>query len=189
LEPRATLLIYADLSALKAGASEEHLTPKDPRDDYLLPHSHQQTLWSNSSGLLCCHQLLLLPNAPFMVHGRAWNMQQERSEIARRTGQPRAGKPEGTFPDLIESRKGHQVERELPAAVPSTIRSRKNPEQPWNGKRFGEVGPNHEQSDNGAGAREPNQKRAHAKRVMSPPPVLDDTFIDNSIHTLCLPTR
>jgi YD repeat-containing protein len=130
--------------------------------------------------------LLLLPNAPFMVHGRAWNMRQERSETARRTGQPKPGKPEGTFPDLIESRKGHQVERELPAAVPSTIRSRKNPEQPWNGKRFGEVGPNHEQSDNGAGTREPQRRRAHArKRLLTPPPVLDDTFINNFYtHTL-----
>ncbi|HEY6803887.1 MAG TPA: hypothetical protein VI306_09940 [Pyrinomonadaceae bacterium] len=124
--------------------------------------------------------LLLIPNAPFMVHGKAVNLQQERSEPARRTGQPKPGKPEATLPNLDTTRTARPVEREVQAPIPSTMRSRKNAERPWNGLRFGEVGPNQNQGSDDARTREPQQKRAHARRrLMAPPPVLDDTFINN----------
>ena len=61
--------------------------------------------------------LLLLPNAPFMIYGKAWGLQQERSGPARRTGQPKPGKPEATLPNLDAMRTARPVEREMQAPI------------------------------------------------------------------------
>jgi YD repeat-containing protein len=132
--------------------------------------------------------LLLLPNAPFMGHGKAWNLEQERSETTLRTGQPKPGKPEASLPNLDTMRTARPVEREVQAPIPSTVRSRKNAERPWNGLRFGEVGPIPNQGSDEARTREPQPKHAHTRRrSMTPPPVLDDAFIDN-FYTYALPS-
>jgi len=49
-------------------------------------------------------------------------------------GKPRPGKPEGVLPDLETIKKESGKEREAPPPIPSTIRSQKNPLQPWNGR-------------------------------------------------------
>jgi len=77
------------------------------------------------------------------------------------------------LPDLEEIRRESRLEREPPAPIPSTVRSAKVPQQPWNGRRVGDPLPEGK-SDH------INERRAHARRRMSPPPaVLDDQFVQN----------
>jgi len=98
-----------------------------------------------------------------------------RSVIAQGQGKgagngprPKPGKPEGTLPDLEEIQRESQVERQPPAPIPSTVRSSKVPQQPWNGRRVGDPLP------------EPKVDHAHARRRMTRPPVvLDDQFVQN----------
>jgi hypothetical protein len=97
-----------------------------------------------------------------------------RSVIAQDQGKgasgprPKPGKPEGTLPDLEEIRRESRLEREPPAPIPSTVRSPKVPQQPWDGRRVGDPLP------------EPKLDRAHArKRMTRPPAVLDDQFVQN----------
>ena len=88
----------------------------------------------------------------------------------QRAGKPRQEKPEGTLPDLEEVQRVSQNEREAPAAIPSTMRSPKVPLEPWNGRRVGDAEP----------GRRDQVLRAHARRrVVSPPTVLDDQFVQN----------
>ena len=92
---------------------------------------------------------------------------------AERTPRPRPGKPEGTLPDLEEIQRESRLEREPPAPIPSTVRSPKVPQQPWNGRRVGDP-VTEEKLDQGV------ERRAHARRRMSHPPVvLDDQFVQN----------
>ena len=94
-------------------------------------------------------------------------------KAAERTLRPRPGKPEGTLPDLEEIQRESRLEREPPAPIPSTVRSAKVPQQPWNGRRVGDPLPE-AKLDQGV------ERRAHARRRMSPPPVvLDDQFVQN----------
>ncbi|HEY6806783.1 MAG TPA: DUF4214 domain-containing protein [Pyrinomonadaceae bacterium] len=144
--------------------------------------------------------LLLLPNAPFMGHGKAWNLRQGRSETVYSSGQPRPGKPEANLPNLDTMRTAHSVERGVQAPIPSTIRSRKNAARPWDGRRVGEeqrIMPSADQPQarSGINQRQANvdtssevSRRAHAKRQTLPssPTILDDTFIDN-FYTCTLP--
>src|SRR5215216_2538356 len=94
-------------------------------------------------------------------------------QAAERTPRPRPGKPEGTLPDLEEIQRESRLEREPPAPVPSTVRSAKVPQQPWNGRRVGDPAPEGK-LDHGL------ERRAHARRRTSAPPaVLDDQFVQN----------
>jgi hypothetical protein len=81
--------------------------------------------------------LLLIPYVPFVQRSGAQSLQ-ERSEDQRREGNPKPGKPEATLANLDTVRSQRPVERELPAPIPSTMRSRKNAEKPWNGRRVAE---------------------------------------------------
>jgi hypothetical protein len=97
-----------------------------------------------------------------------------RSVIAQGQGKngppPRPGKPEGTLPDLDEIQRESHLEREPPAPIPSTMRSSKVPQQPWNGRRVGDP------------TLEPKLDRAHARRRMvHPTVVLDDQFVQNFV--------
>ena len=126
------------------------------------PRARRSTLRISLS-LLLCTALLLMPQVSFVVS--------EAAQGQRGGPPPRRGKPEGTFPNLDTVRNESRVEREPPAAIPSTVRSPKLPLQPWNGQRVGEVAPE------GSG----QTRRAHARRrrVSSTPPVLDDQFVQN----------
>ena len=83
-----------------------------------------------------CVALLALPNISLLVSGAA----QGRSEALAPKGKPRPGRPEGVLPDLEAIKNEPGVEREAPPPIPSTIRSQKNPLQPWNGRRVGDPG-------------------------------------------------
>lgn len=80
--------------------------------------------------------LLVLPVGPLFVGARAdvpqWLQRDERK------GNPKRGKPEATLPNVDTMRTTRQLERELPDPVPSSHRSRKNAERPWDGRRVGE---------------------------------------------------
>ncbi len=88
--------------------------------------------------------------------------------LEQRAGKPRPGKPEGSWPNLEEVQRegdparGREGGRTGPPPIPSTLRSPKVPLQPWNGRRVGD-----------------QIVRAHARKRVSPPPVLDDQFIQN----------
>jgi YD repeat-containing protein len=89
--------------------------------------------------------------------------------VVQRAGRPRPGKPDGNWPNLEEVQRESEGtasgqtgrEREAAPPIPSTLRSPKVPLQPWNGRRVGD-----------------QIVRAHARRL-TPPPVLDDQFIQN----------
>jgi len=100
-----------------------------------------------------------------------------QGQKAEHLPRPGPGKPEGTLPNLDELRNESKLEREPPAPIPSTVRSSKIPQQPWNGRRVGDP-PAEEKLDQRI---EPRQThRAHARRRMSsPPPLLDDQFVQN----------
>jgi len=86
--------------------------------------------------------------------------------LEQRPGKPRPGRPEGSWPNLEDvQREGKPEvgqEREAAPPIPSTLRSPKVPLQPWNGRRVGD-----------------EINRAHARKRVQPPPLLDDQFIQN----------
>jgi len=137
---------------------------------------------SRRTGLafIVCIALLTLPNIPLLVSGEA----QRTDEAPASKGKPRPGKPEGVLPDLEAIKKEPGVAREAPAPIPSTIRSQKNPLQPWNGRRVGDpgtqLGQGFGKSNNLVASNKHRTSLAHARRrMMAPPPVLDDQFIQN----------
>lgn len=110
--------------------------------------------------------LLLSVSTPELVAVFA----QGQSQSAR-VARPRPGKPEGDLPNLEEVKSESQREREAPPPIPSTVRSRKNPLQPWDGRRVGDPGTRGELGQ---------VRRAHARRRPSaPPPLPDDQFVQN----------
>src|SRR5215216_6241585 len=130
-----------------------------------------------------CIALLPLPGISTLVSGAA----QGQSQGGSKKGKPQPGKPEGMLPDLEEVKNESQLEREPAPPVPSTIRSPKNPLQPWNGKRVGDPD-THGTERSSAGSMSGSNtviangrvRRAHARsRVNPPPPVLDDQFVQN----------
>ena len=122
--------------------------------------------------LTICIALLPLPGISPLVSGAAQGQGQGRK------GKPKPGKPEGMLPDLEEVKNESQHEREPAPPVPSTLRSPKNPLQPWNGKRVGD--PDTHGTTFIARARNGRTRRAHARARVNPaPPVLDDQFVQN----------
>src|ERR1041385_209788 len=79
-----------------------------------------------------CLALLPIPGSSLSISGAA------QSQAGNRNGKPRPGKPEGMLPDLEDAKNESQTERQPSPPIPSTIRSRQNPLQPWNGKRVGD---------------------------------------------------
>jgi YD repeat-containing protein len=125
-----------------------------------------------------CVALLALPNIPILVSGAV----QKKGEAPGPKGKPRPGRPEGVLPDLEAVKK--DVERQAPPPLPSTIRSPKNPLQPWNGRRVGDPGTQMGQGfgkvNNVVASNKHRTRLAHARRKMLvPPPLLDDQFIQN----------
>jgi hypothetical protein len=68
--------------------------------------------------------LLLLPYAPLLVSNKV-SAQRAVPEAPR--GQPRPGKPEGTFPNLDQIRREPPLPPEARPAIPSSTRSKKHP--------------------------------------------------------------
>ena len=101
--------------------------------------------------LIICAALLSIPNVPLLVTGAAQNQPQAPYDKAK----PKPGKPDGVWPDLNKVKEQSQVEREPVPPIPSTIRSPKNPLQPWNGRRVGDPGTHR---DLGQGAAAGNNK-------------------------------
>jgi YD repeat-containing protein len=101
---------------------------------------------------------------------------QSLGKSSERTARPSPGKPEGVLPDLEEVQRESRLERDSPAPVPSTIRSSKNPQQPWNGRRVGDPLPDGA-SDHPL--ERSHSRRAHARKRVSPPILFDDQFVQN----------
>lgn len=121
-------------------------------------------------GFVICVSLLCGPNALWWFPDTTVWAQNPNS---RREGRPRLGKPEGSLPNLEDVQAESQIEREPAMPVPSTIRSPKNPLEPWNGKRVGDPG------TRGEVGQALKVRRAHARRNVAPPTVWDDQFIAN----------
>src|SRR6187431_2537719 len=126
--------------------------------------------WSTFRTVLAFTITVSLLLASTVVWSVAVDAQGQRPE--RRTGKPRREKPEGELPDLGDVQQESALQREAPAAIPSTMRSPKVPLEPWNGRRVGDPEP-----QNG---KDP-LLRAHARRRFNPrsfnappPPVPDD---------------
>src|SRR5215216_3440578 len=127
-----------------------------------------------------CVALLALPKIPLLVSGAA----QGQSEALAPKAKPRPGRPEGVLPDLEAIKNESGVEREAPLPIPSTIRSPKIPLQPWNGRRVGDPGTQLAQGvgegNNLVASNKRRTRLAHVRRKMlAPPPVPDDQFIQN----------
>src|SRR5690349_20725745 len=82
--------------------------------------------------LMICAALIPPPSIASLVSEAA----QDKTEHGK--GKPRSGKPEGNWPDLEDLKKESKVERESPPPIPSTMRSPKLSEKPWNGRRVGD---------------------------------------------------
>ena len=82
--------------------------------------------------------LAALLSAPY-ISGLIRTAAQAQSRGPDRAGRPTPGKPEGVFPDLEEVQRESNVEREPAGPIHSTIRSPKNPSNPWDGRRVREV--------------------------------------------------
>jgi YD repeat-containing protein len=135
-----------------------------------------------------CIALLPLPGVSQLISGLA----QEQSQGETRVARPVPGKPEGTLPNLSDIQAESGLEREAPPPIPSTVRAKKNDGKPWDGRRVGDPWPEKgldqatDRSRRGEAESSatawPNQQtqRAHARaRLLSPPPVLDDQFVQN----------
>ena len=112
---------------------------------------------------------LLLPSVSFVVSEAA------PEQSSARQPPPHPGKPEGTLPDLDELQQESQFEREAPPPIPSTVRSLKNPLQPWDGKRVGD--PTEGKLDQPPERRQ--IQRAHARRRALNPALPDTQFVQN----------
>lgn len=96
---------------------------------------------------------------------------------------PQKGAPAANLPNLDEVRQRRDPEPEAPAAIPSTMRSKRKPLESRGGKRVGDPGT----TGNGIGFRSGSDRDAfvrsnHARtkaRTTAPPPLGDDQFIQN----------
>src|SRR5690349_22192506 len=118
--------------------------------------------------LMICVALLPLADLSLLVRSEA------QGQSPGRGARPRPGKPEGDLPDLEEVKSESFIEREPPAAIPSTMRSPKLSLKPWDGRRVGDPEPR--MSTDPA---DKQIRRAHARSHVSPPPLPDDQFVQN----------
>lgn len=121
-----------------------------------------------------CAALLPIPNISLLVQSNAQLRGPDRS------GTPRPGKPEGTLPDLADVMRKSHIEGEIPAPLPSSIRSPKIPLQAGNGRWLG--GPDTRNGSIG------QVRRAHARGRAnpSPPPIPDDQVVANFFSSALL---
>ena len=105
--------------------------------------------------------------------------------VPARMGNPRPGAPEGEFPNLNQVKQRPQELPLTPPPIPSTMRDRKLPLQPWDGRRVGDpltLGATQPERIKDVESRRSNvQLKANHARVRRAiePPLPDDTFIQN----------
>ncbi|HEV8431184.1 MAG TPA: hypothetical protein VGQ41_24990, partial [Pyrinomonadaceae bacterium] len=117
-----------------------------------------------------CTSLLLLPGVSLLKSEAA------QGQSAGRAAPPRAGKPDGIWPNLDVVKSESNVQREPPAPIPSTMRSKRNEGKPWDGRRVGDETRQQDQ----AAVIEKQTRRAHARRrVKMLPTLYEDQFIQN----------
>ena len=124
-----------------------------------------------------CASLLLLP-------GVSLRSEASHDQSQGRAARPRPGKPEGTLPNLEDVKNESHVKREAPPPIPSTVRSQKNPEKPWNGRRVGDQETPQRPVDQPDEER--HTRRAHAPRRTAPPPLSEEQFVQNFFSLVLL---
>jgi hypothetical protein len=127
-----------------------------------------------------CAALLLLPNVSVLSGASQGQGPGSSSSVP-----PQQKRPEGILPDLEEVKRESNVRREAPLPIPSTMRAKRNEGQPWDGRRVGDPGTLQRPVD-----QEMQTRRAHARRRVAPPPLVEDQFIQNffSLALLRSPT-
>jgi YD repeat-containing protein len=136
----------------------------------MFPHVCHWSIWRTALAITISVSLVIASFVVWSVRGVGAQGQSEE----RRAGKPRRERPEGELPDLGEAQAESALEREAPAAIPSTMRSPRVPLKAWNGRRVGDPEPRP-----GADPAMAQVRRAHARARVSPPPVLDDQFVQN----------
>lgn len=127
--------------------------------------------------LTICVALLPVPGLSFLISGVAENQREVRK------GKPKPGKPEGELPNLEEVKEESDIERNVTPPMPSTVRSRKNSGEPWDGRRVGDTEAPRDRAEPGnAGSisksnptvdsRRNQIRRAHARTRIAAPPLL-----------------
>ena len=133
-----------------------------------------------------CLGLLSFPWAPLLIRSEATS-----AVLQERMGNPIAGTPEAQLPNLEEVKTRPYRIRSSKPAIPSTIRSPKNPVEPWN-RRFplplpasvaaqigSHLSPNRAPAFKPGGVSNSRAHHSRSMRIASPPPLLDDAFIQN----------
>jgi YD repeat-containing protein len=118
--------------------------------------------------LMICTALLPMPSVRLLLRAAA-----QGQGVPSITGL-KPGRPEGTWPDLEAVKRDLKIRREPLPSVPSTLRSPKVPLLPWNGRTVGEP-----EARFGLDQRVGQVRRAHARRLMSPPPMPDAQFVQS----------
>jgi YD repeat-containing protein len=134
--------------------------------------------------LMICAALLPVPSFRLLVTEAA----QGQSDSRRPNGSPRRERPEGLLPDLEQIKNDSQVEREAPPPIPSTLRSHKNPERPWNGRRVGDPDTTLGPLDQADDTIDKKTRRAHARRRLKLTALVmyEDQFIQNFFNLALL---
>lgn len=126
-------------------------------------------------GLVLLLGVALLPLPPVSMLVSVMGQGQDHSQ--RNGPPPRPGKPEGGFPNVEDIQNESRIEREAPAPIYSTVRSKKNSGTPWDGRRVGDPEPSRG-ADHADGRGQ--TLRAHARRRTTVPLVMyEDQFIQN----------
>src|SRR6185503_9500331 len=121
-----------------------------------------------------CASLLLLPGVSLLSEA-------SQGQSAGKAVRPQRTRLEGTWPNLEDVKGESHLEREAPPPIPSTMRSPKLSEKPWNGRRVGDPETTGRDLDQAVVVQK-RIRRAHAHRRMNPappPPMYEGTFIQN----------
>ncbi len=153
-----------------------------------MPHSRRTSQKSTRFlfVLIIASALLLSSIVPFTRAGKPLQDRTPRSDGAR----PQPGRPEGTFPNLDEVRRRRQVPPSAAPAIPSSIRSRRKPLVPRNGRRVGDEAEVVAPQESLVGSARQSSKtsrsvikkaRSHHPRISSPP-LADDQYMQNFFY-------
>ncbi len=128
-----------------------------------------------------CTSLLPVPGISLLSEA-------SQRQPVERTATPTANnKLEGIWPDLKHIRNESNLRREAPPPIPSTMRSPRLSEKPWDGRRVGDPETMSRQQDQALVVHK-RIRRAHARNRLNPvlPPMYEDTFIQNFFSLVLL---